>query len=232
VSPFLWVVVVGREELRKEKDDRSQQSLGGVIEECVLPVVGAVAGGIDDGLADDLGVLLRLGLGREVVFVGAILVHVLVDQMEKVVAVRASGVSQVNDSDIVAVVVTGDGAVVAEQIALGVCAEEAHAGGTGILQVGVKEESSLSDARRTNHEGVDIVRIHQRRDLVLLPDTAEDDALLLRQLIVLAPRLGAERNAFIGTLDLFLRGEPGCAVLPVAHGAAFDPIEGIVMRQQ
>ena len=79
-------------ELRHQQDGGREQALGGVIEELVLPEVLPVHPGGDDGLGDDLGVALRLGLVEQYVRVGLEGVHVLAHQVQKVEPVRASWV--------------------------------------------------------------------------------------------------------------------------------------------
>ena len=64
-------------------------------------------------------------------------VHVLIDQMEKIITVRAGGVAKVENGNIVAIAVLGDSGVVAKKVAFGICAEEAHPAGTGIFDVGI-----------------------------------------------------------------------------------------------
>ena len=71
----------------------------------------------DDGLGEDLGILLGAGPGSKVVRLGTGDVHVAVDECQQVIAVRASGISQVDDGDIlVAVILPSDGSVVAGKI--------------------------------------------------------------------------------------------------------------------
>ena len=76
------------------------------------------AAGVDEGVGEDLGVFLCLGLCRQVVGVGFIDIHVLVDQMKKVVAVRAGGITQIQHGDLVSVAVLGNTGIIAEQLSL------------------------------------------------------------------------------------------------------------------
>ena len=86
----------GGAELRHQQDGGGEQALGGVVEELVLPEVLAVHPRRDDGLGDDLGVPLRLGLvEQECVRVLPVGVHVLVHQVQQVEPVAAGGVAQV-----------------------------------------------------------------------------------------------------------------------------------------
>ncbi len=166
----------GRQIFGYQQNDGGQKPLGGIIEKLILSVV--LTAGIDDGLGDDFRVLLRLGFCHKVVFIGKVSVHVGVDQLEHIVSVGAGGISKIDDRHMVAVVVAGNGAIVAVQVAFGVGSQKAHAAGAGIFQIGVQKECRLAHTRRTNHEAVDVIGIHQRRDFVLCSCAAEDDSLL------------------------------------------------------
>ena len=87
MAAFLRVIISGRQKFRQQQNDRGQQSLGSVIKECILTVVRAIAGGVDNGFGDDLGILLRLGFGSQIVFILSVLIHVFVHQMQQVVSI-------------------------------------------------------------------------------------------------------------------------------------------------
>ncbi len=134
--------------------------------------------GVDEGFGDDLGVLFCLGFCREIFIVGAVFVHIGVDEVQQIVAVRPGGIAQIDHGHLVVVVVTGDGAIIAEEIALGIGCQKAHTGGAGVFEVRVQKKRCLADAGRADHQAVDIVRVHQRGELVLFAAAAEDDALI------------------------------------------------------
>ena len=90
VPPLLRVLLIRRQKLRKQQDRGGQQALRRIVEEGVLPVVG-VPLWADDGLGEDLGVLLRLCAGSEVVRLFSGNVHIAVDERQQIVAVRAQG---------------------------------------------------------------------------------------------------------------------------------------------
>ena len=147
--------------LRQQQDHSGEQALGCVIEECVLTVLGGIPIWIDDGLGKDLGILLRLGTGGKVFRILPADIHVVVDERQQIVSVRASGVSQVNDRHLIAVVPGGDSPVVPRKISFGIQSQKAHPAGTGVFQIGVEKEGRLADAGCADHQAVDIVGIHQ-----------------------------------------------------------------------
>ena len=116
VSPFTGILLRGREVLGEQQGHRGQQALGGVIEVGVLSVVGGVAAGIDNGLGQDLDVLLRFGMGGQVCRIFSGQIHVSVDQGQHIVSVRAGGITQVNDGHPIPIILLGDGTVVPCQI--------------------------------------------------------------------------------------------------------------------
>ena len=88
------VRVLGGQILGHQQEHGSQQALGGIVEKSILPILGAfAAAGVDEGLGEDLGVFLCLGLCCQVFGVGLIDIHVLIDQVQQVVAVRPGGIA-------------------------------------------------------------------------------------------------------------------------------------------
>ena len=75
--PLRW-----RAELRHQQDGGGEQALGGVIEKLVLPEILPVHPRRDDGLGDDLGVPLGLGLVEQIVRVLLEQIHVFVHQVK------------------------------------------------------------------------------------------------------------------------------------------------------
>ena len=221
--PQFTVDLFGRQELRQQQDHGGQESLGGVVEEGVLPE--AVPLGIDDGLGQDFGVLFRLGPGRQVIRVGRRLIHIGVGQGQKIEPVRPGGVAQVDDGHLVAVVLFRDGPIVPGQIPLGVQGQEAHPAGAGIFQVGIQEEGRLAHARRANHEAVDVVTVHQGSDLALPALGAQHQPLHLGEILSPPPPGGVEGDAVEGFPDLRRHGPAGGAVLAVAHRLGFDAVQ-------
>ena len=82
--PKLPINFLGRQVLSQQEDHRCEQTLGGVVEKCVLAVAAAVPVRADDGLGEDLGVLFRLGPCRKVVGMLHRLIHVGVRQRQKI----------------------------------------------------------------------------------------------------------------------------------------------------
>ena len=227
------VRVLGGQILGHQQEHGGQQALGGIVEKGVLPILGAVAAaGVDERLGEDLGVFLRLSLCCQVFGVGLIDIHVLVDQMKQVVAVRAGGITQIQHGDLVSVAVLGNTGIIAEQVALGIRAEEGHPAGEGIFDVGVQKERGLSGAAGGGDHGVDVIGVHQSCNMVFGPFAAKDKALLFRQMLSLAPQLRFKGDVGIGLPNL-LFGSPACgSVLAVAHSLGFDSVKGIVMGEK
>ncbi|CAN3993492.1 Crp/Fnr family transcriptional regulator, partial [Dysosmobacter welbionis] len=116
VPPLLRGLVCGRQVLCQQKDNGGEQALCRVIKECVLPVVRGVPLRVDDGLCKDLGVLLRLGAGGQVLLILTTDIHVVVDEGQQIVSIRASGVAQIDDRHLIAVASGGNGPVVPGQV--------------------------------------------------------------------------------------------------------------------
>lgn len=130
-------------------------------------------------------------------------------------------------------------AVVAHDVAFGICGQEAHPAGAGILDTGVQPKGSFADSGRTDHKHVDITGVHHRCGISCASD---DDALgksftvftcgSLAVLSLLSPFLRREWNVLID-LTLFAFGHPaGGSVLAVADRFRFDIVEAVHIRQQ
>ena len=168
--PLFRLSVLWRHEFRQQQHNGRQQSLGAVIEVGVITVLGGVTVRADDGLGKDLGVLLRPGPRRQVGRICSRNIHVVIHQRQKVEAVRAGGIPQVDDGYPVAIVPGGDGAVIPRQVSFGVQRQKTHAAGAGVFQIGVQEKRRLAHAGGANHQTVDVVAVHQRPDIPLLLD--------------------------------------------------------------
>ena len=106
-------------EFRDEENGRRDQTFCGIVEVAVLTEAARFHAGENDGLGDDLGVLFRLGFVLYFIRPG-IQIHVLVDKVQKVVSVRAHGIAQVNDRNVIAIILGGDRAVVAHDVTFGI----------------------------------------------------------------------------------------------------------------
>ena len=132
-----------------------------------------------DGLSKNLGILLRLCAGSEVVRLFSGDVHIAVDERQQIVAVRAGGVAQVYNGDmLVAVILFGNRSVVAGEVTLGIQRQKAHARRAGIFKVGIEEECRLARAGSRNHQAVDVIAVHQCSYLILLTFAAQHQSLL------------------------------------------------------
>ena len=186
----------------------------------------------DDGLGEDLGVLFGFGAGSEVIRLFSGDVHIAVDERQQIVAVRAGGVAQVYNGDmLVAVILFGNRAVVAGEITFGIQRQKAHAGRAGIFKVGIEEECRLARAGGGDHQAMDVVAVHQRSQFTLLALAAQHQSLLCGKAYSLAPVSDIERHMGIGLADLLVGRPTRRAVLSVAHGAGLDAAECIVVGQ-
>ena len=146
-----------RKELRQHQNHRRQQSLCRIIEVGILSPVGPLPLRVDDGLGQDLGVLFRLGLGCNILWILPIFVHVSVDQGQQVVSIRPGRFPEIHHGNPVSVGISGDGAVVSGQVALGIQRQKAHATGTGIFQVRVQEIRRLTHAGGADHHHMNVI---------------------------------------------------------------------------
>ena len=217
---FFW-----GQEFRQQEDHGGEESCGGIVEKGVLAVAAAVPVRADDGLGEDLGVLLRLCPRRQIIRVLHRLIHVGVCQSQKVEPVRAGRITQVDDGYLIAIVFFRDGSIVPSQIALGVQSQKAHPAGAGVFQIGIEEKGRLAHARRADHQTVDVVAGHQGGDIALLPLRAEHQPLYCGKIFSLTPLGGVERYAVEGLSDLLGRGPAGGAMLTIAHGFGLDAVQ-------
>ena len=186
----------------------------------------------DDGLGEDLGVLFGFGAGSEVVRLFSGNVHIAVDERQQIVAVRAGGVAQVYNGDmLVAVILFGNRAVVAGEITFGIQRQKTHAGRAGIFKVGIEEESRLARAGGGDHQAMDVVAVHQRSQFIFFAHAAQHQPQFCGKVYSLAPVSDLERHMGIGLADLLIGRPTRRAVLPVTHGAGLDAAECIVVRQ-
>ena len=124
-----------------------------------------------------------------------------------------------------AIAVPGDPCVVAEQVALGVSAEEGHPGGQSVFDVWIQEERRLAGAAGGGDQSVDIVGIHQSLHVVLRSLAAQHQPLFFRKVFSLAPRLRCKGDEGISLADLFSGSPARCSVLAIADRFGFDAVE-------
>ena len=185
-----------------------------------------------DGLGKDLGILLRLCAGREIIRLFSGNVHIAVDERQQIVTVRAGGIAQIDDGDmLIAVILFGDRAVVAGEITLGIECQKAHARRAGIFKVGIEEECRLARAGGGDHQAMNVVAVHQRSQFIFLALAAQHKSLICGKVYSLAPVSDLERHMGIGLTDFLIGCPTRRAVLPVTHGAGLDAAECIVVGQ-
>ena len=185
-----------------------------------------------DGLGKNLGILLRLCAGGEVVRLFSGDVHIAVDERQQVVAVREGGVAQIDDGNmLITVILFGNRAVVTGEITLGIQRQKAHARRAGIFKVGIEEEGCLARAGGGDHQAMDVVAVHQRSQFIFLALAAQHQSLLCGKAYSLTPVFDLERHMGIGLADLLIGCPTRRAVLSVTHGAGLDAAECIVVGQ-
>ena len=231
MAALLGMVLVRRKKLGQHQDDRGEQTFGGIVEEGVLSTIAFIAVRVDDGLGQDLGVFFCLGTSCQIprFFTGD--VHVSVDQRQQIITIRAGGVSQVDNGNIVPIALLGNGSVIAGEVAFAVQRQPAHAAGTGIFQVGIQKESGLANTGRTDHETMDIVAVHQSGEFPLFSFAPQHQPLLCGAVVAAAPLLDLEGDVGIGPLDLLCGGPPCGTMLSVAHCPGLDAAQGVAMGQ-
>ena len=79
-----------------KQDGRSQKSLGRIIKVSVLSEACRIHAGKNNGLGDNLCILLGLRLIYKYIGIRLMQIHILVDQMKEIVAVGTGRVTQVN----------------------------------------------------------------------------------------------------------------------------------------
>ena len=150
----------GLSEFGHQQYGRCQKSFGGIVEVSVLPERGCIHPREDDRFGNYLRVFFRFGSKSNVIRILLREVHVLVDQMQQVVAVRACRVTQINDRDVVTVDLA-DVTVVAHDIALGIGGKKTHSRGQSILDTRVEPVGCLTHTGSTKHECMDVASIHE-----------------------------------------------------------------------
>lgn len=231
MATFCWVIRGGGEKFSQEEDRGAQQPLRCIVKERVLPTATRISIGVDDGLGEDLGVFLSLGSGGDILGILPGDVHISVDKGEQVGTVRVGGVPQVNDRHPEAIVFPGNCPVVSGQIPFGIQRQETHSAGTGVFEVGIKEEGGFAYAAGANHKTVNVVIVHQRGGFAFALYTAQHKALLLGAVVAFPPVLDQKGDVGVGGLDFLGSGPPSCAVMSIPHGLGLDAIESAVVGE-
>ena len=184
------MILVRWQELCQQQKHRGHHTLGGFIKIFILTAALLVFRR-DDAVCQNVDQILRLAIRLNAVLTERF-VHVAVDERHEIVAIRARRVSQVYHRDVIAIVFLCHRTVVAGQISLCVTGEETHAASAGILQIWVQEVGGLAYAGRADHETVDVIAVHQRRDAAFSSvAAAQHQALRFRQI---PARQSATRN--------------------------------------
>lgn len=165
-------------------------------------------------------------------------IHILVHEMEQIVAVTASRVSQVNDRYVIAVLL-GNVSVVTHDVAFGIGGEPRHFRSAGILDTRVQPKGGLTDTCCTDHKSVNVAGINHCRGVA---GASHHDALRQRLAVItrgslsfgclLTPTLWIKRHVLVDLLYLCLSRPSSRTVLTVAHGLGFDSVQTVDVGQQ
>ena len=160
-------------------------------------------------------------------------IHILVDEMKKIVTVGSHGVTKVNDGYSITVMLGSNRTVIAKNIALGIGCHEGHSRSAGIFNIGIKPISGFTDTCRTDHHAVNVARIDETDRFLADGFTANDNTLLLWTFFLVgSPCARLVINLRIGFLDVLL-GSPACrTVLSVSDGFILDPVKTVQIGSQ
>ena len=153
------------------------------------------------------------------------LIHVFVDHIENIDVVALGRISQIDHGHIVTVVFLRNPAIVPRQIALGVGAKKAHSAGTGIFQIGIQKEGGFADAGRTDHHAMNVIAVHQRKDVFPMADAAQYKPLIFRLPVSSAPVTRRKPDLMVHSLYFFRFCEPRRTMLTVPHRFSFDAVQ-------
>ena len=110
---------------------------------------------------------------------------------------------------------------------------------TGVFDARIEPEGGLSDARRADHQHMNVARIHNRRDGFLAGASHHNalwnrfvtDSRCLTFLRLSAPLLRRKGDVLIDTHDFLACRPSSRAVLAVADGLALDVVERHVVGE-
>ena len=146
-----------------------------------------------------------------------VFIHVLVDQCQNVISIRAGRISQIQNRDFISVILFRNSGIVSEQIAFRVCGQKTHAGCTGILNIGVQKISGLTNTGRTDHQAVDVSAVYQCGNRSAFLFVSDHQSLFCRKRFSFPPFFRLIGDMSIRFPDFFFSGKPCGSVLPVSN---------------
>ena len=120
-----------------------------------------------------------------------------------------------------------DGSCVSVEIALAVGRDKRHSRRAAVFYVRIEEVRGFADARRADHQRVDIRVIDQCGYAARCFLTADNQTIHGWELLTLAPPFRCVRDLFVCFGDLSVGREPRRAMLPVSYRLVRDFLEGI-----
>ena len=215
--------------LCNQQNGCGQQAFSCIVEECVLTEGCTFHAGHDDCFGNDLGILFGFCLIRKVIRVFLPKIHILVDQVQQVIAIRFGRITQVDNGNFVAVIVLCDLTIMTVQVTLGVGSDEGHSRCASIFQVRIQKIGRLADASCTDHKRMDITSVYHSSGATFGCFTSDDDALIFRRraFVAFAPSLWPEWDVFVSVLDFLFPRPARCTVLSVTNCLGFDIVQVI-----
>ena len=146
--------------------------------------------------------------------------------MQHIETVALRRVTQIQHGNIIAIVFFSDWRIAPHQVALRIACYETHAGSTAVFHIGIQEFCGFANARRADHQRMDVTLVHDCRNFIRfpsLPDLApNDDSLRQIRRVLFPPFFRFECNTPEGFADFLRRGKAGGAMLPIAYRFAFN----------
>ena len=156
-------------------------------------------------------------------------VHILVHQMQDVVLIRTSGVSQIQHRNIVTVIFLGDISIISCHISLCIRIQKRHSGGKRKFNIRIQEIRRLADTCRANHHGMDIAGIDQRGG-IFLAAAADNCTLNCGKMFAPSPFLRLVWQKEIRLFDLPLRCPTSRSVLTISDLPCFNTVQAVIIQ--
>ena len=151
--------------------------------------------------------------------------------MQDIVFVWASGVTQIKNGNIVAVILACDSTIISRHISLCVRTDERHSACTGKFDVRIQEVCGLAHTRSAYHKRVNIAVIYNSHSFFAVCPTAYHRTLNSRQILTFSPHLRLEWQRDKSTLYLSFCRPPRSSVLSIADFFCLYSVKRLVVKQ-
>ena len=165
-------------------------------------------------------------------------IHIFVYEVQEIVAVTASRVSQVNDRYVITVLL-GDVSVVTHDVAFGIGGEPRHSRCAGILDTRVQPKGGFTDTCCTDHKSVNVAGVYHCRGV---SGASYHDALRQGLAVIsrgsltfgclFTPTLWIKRHVLVDFLYLCFGRPSSRTVLAVTDRLGFDTVQTVDVGQQ